>query len=79
MTVHVLPTTSPETEAALNQLAMSRESQPLFEAVKRHIADNVEPMAEEFYRLGEGRAERWSWAPGQLELLETAKNKAKIV
>ena len=77
MTVHVLPTTSPETEAALNQLAMSRESQPLFEAVKRHIADNVEPMAEEFYRLGEGRAERWSWAPGQLELLETAKNKAK--
>ena len=75
--LHVLPTTSPETEAALNQLAMSRESQPLFDAVKRHIAENVEPIAAEFYRLGEGRADRWSWAPGQLELLEVAKNKAK--
>ena len=75
--LHVLPVTSPETEAALNQLSMSPESQPLFDAVKRHIAENVEPMAEEFHRLGEGRADRWSWAPGQLELLEIAKNKAK--
>ena len=72
-----MPVTSPETEAALNQLGMSAESQPLFDAVKRHIAQNVEPIAEEFYRLGEGRTDRWSWAPGQLELLETAKNKAK--
>ncbi|HCI11284.1 MAG TPA: acyl-CoA dehydrogenase, partial [Alcanivorax sp.] len=29
------------------------------------------------HRLGEGRAERFSYAPGQLELLETAKNKAR--
>ena len=27
--------------------------------------------------MGENREDRWSWAPGQLELLETAKNKAK--
>ena len=77
--LHVLPTTSPETEAALNQLSMSPESQPLFDAVKRHIAENVEPIAAEFHRLGEGRADRWSWAPGQLELLEVAKNKAKVL
>jgi acyl-CoA dehydrogenase len=64
-------------EAELNNLGMSREARPLFDAVKRHIEENVAPIAEEFYQLGEGRADRWSWAPGQLELLEVAKNKAK--
>ena len=64
-------------EAELNNLGMSKEARPLFDAVKRHIAENVAPIADEFYRLGEGRADRWSWAPGQLELLEGAKNKAK--
>jgi acyl-CoA dehydrogenase len=66
-----------DVEAQLNQLAMSDGAKPLFEAVKKHIAENVAPIAEEFERLGEGRKDRWSWAPGQLELLETAKNKAK--
>jgi acyl-CoA dehydrogenase len=61
----------------LNHLAMSDESQPLFNAVKKHIAENVAPIEEEFHRLGEGRKDRWSWAPGQLELLQTAKDKAK--
>jgi acyl-CoA dehydrogenase len=64
-------------EAELNNLGMSKEARPLFDAVKRHIAENVAPIADEFYRLGEGRSERWSWAPGQLELLQTAKDKAK--
>jgi len=67
----------PDTEAELNNLAMSESAKPLMEAVKRHIAENVEPITEQFYKLGEGRADRWSWAPGQLELLETAKDKAK--
>ncbi|MGH6634533.1 MAG: acyl-CoA dehydrogenase family protein, partial [Sphingopyxis sp.] len=66
-----------ELEAELNDLRMSKEAQPLFDAVKRHIAENVDPISEEFFRLGEGRADRWSWAPGQLELLEGAKDKAK--
>ncbi|MCB0257274.1 MAG: acyl-CoA dehydrogenase family protein, partial [Anaerolineae bacterium] len=61
----------------LNNLAMSREAEPLLEAVKKHIKENVEPITEEFYRLGEARQDRWSWAPGQLELLEGAKQKAK--
>lgn len=69
-------------EAALENpdlfhLTMSEEAQPLLDAVKKHIKENVEPITEEFYALGEGRAERWSWAPGQLELLDTAKQKAK--
>ena len=58
-------------------LAMSEEAVPLLAAVKKHIAENVAPITEEFFRLGEGREDRWSWAPGQLELLQTAKDKAK--
>ncbi len=67
----------PDAEAELNNLAMSESARPLMEAVKRHIAENVEPITEEFFRLGESRTDRWSWAPGQLELLQTAKDKAK--
>src|SRR3954471_2217178 len=83
MNVHVAATKPvpkkprPDLEAELNNLAMSKESQPLFDAVKAHIEENVAPIIEEFFRLGEGRKERWSWAPGQLELLEKAKDKAK--
>ena len=56
---------------------MSEGAKPLLQAVKRHIAENVEPMVQPFQRLGEGRADPWSWAPAQLELLEDAKRKAK--
>ena len=66
-----------ENEADLNDLRMSKAAEPLLEAVKAHIHDNVEPITEEFFRLGENRADRWSWAPGQLELLQGAKDKAK--
>ena len=61
----------------LNNLAMSEEAHPLLDALAKHIRENVDPITEEFHRLGEGRAERFSYAPGQLELLETAKNKAR--
>ncbi len=61
----------------LNNLTMSAEAEPLLIAVKHHIKENVDPITEEFYRLGESRDDRWSWAPGQLELLDGAKNKAK--
>ena len=70
-----MPEFDPQSD--LNNLAMSAKAAPLYEAVKRHIANNVAPISEEFERLGAGRADRWSWAPGQLELLETAKQKAK--
>lgn len=61
----------------LNDLRMSEKALPLLEHVKRFIAETVEPMSVEFHKLGEGRADRWSYAPGQLELLEAAKDKAK--
>jgi acyl-CoA dehydrogenase len=34
-------------------------------------------MSEEFHRLGEGNPDIWTYAPGQLECLEKAKDKAK--
>ena len=58
-------------------LRMSEKVRPLYEAVKEFIRNEVDPITEEFYRLGEARTERWSWAPGQLELLDGAKRKAK--
>jgi acyl-CoA dehydrogenase len=61
----------------MNNLAMSEKNKPLLAAVIKHIRENVDPITEEYYRLGEGRADRWSHAPGQLELLETAKQKAR--
>ncbi len=68
-----LDTHSPE----MNDLRMSEEAKPLYEHVKKFIAEVVEPMSEEFYRLGEGKTDPWSYAPGQLEALEKAKDEAK--
>jgi acyl-CoA dehydrogenase len=61
----------------MNNLEMSEGNKPLLNAVIRHIRDNVDPITDEFFRLGEGRADRWSYAPGQLELLESVKQKAR--
>jgi len=58
-------------------LRMSEGVRPLYEAVKAFIEEEVDPISEEFHELGEGRADRWSWAPGQLELLDTVKAKAR--
>ena len=66
-----------ETPMEMNNLGMSEKAKPLLAAVIKHIRENVEPITEEYFRLGEGRADRWSHAPGQLELLETAKKKAR--
>src|SRR5690349_15385255 len=61
----------------LNDLRMSEKAMPLYEHVKRFIKETVEPMSVEFHKLGEGRKDRWSYVPGQLELLDAAKAKAK--
>jgi acyl-CoA dehydrogenase len=56
---------------------MSEGARPLFESVTRFVAEEVEPHTAEFFRLGEGRAEHWGYGEGQLELLESIKDKAK--
>ncbi|MGH1489950.1 MAG: acyl-CoA dehydrogenase, partial [Acidimicrobiales bacterium] len=61
----------------LNQLAMSESARPFLEKVRTFIAEEVEPMSTEFHKLDGTQADRWSYAPGQLELLEETKSKAK--
>ena len=63
----------------LNDLRMSDKAMPLYEHVKRFIAETVNPMSEKYHVLGEGRtgADRWQYAPGQLDLLNAAKEQAK--
>ena len=58
-------------------LRMSEGVRPLYEAVIAFIRDVVDPITEEYYRLGANRADRWSYGDGQLELLEGAKAKAR--
>jgi acyl-CoA dehydrogenase len=64
------------TDDSMN-LAMSVKAKPLYEAVVAFIDEEIEPHTEEFFRLGEGRADRWQYTPQQLELLESLKSKAK--
>ncbi len=61
----------------LNDLRMSAKAMPLLDHVKRFIRETVNPMSAEFERLGHGKTDIWSYAPGQLEVLEAAKDKAK--
>ena len=68
-----------ETTDEMFDLRMSEGAKPLFEKVVAFITEEVDPITLEFYQLGENRAERWSWAPGQLELLDSVKAKAKAL
>ena len=61
----------------LFDLTMSDKARPLLDAVKKHIQQHVVPIMDEYERLGEEREHEWEFAPGQLELLEGAKQKAK--
>ena len=66
-----------DTNPELFNLAMSPEAQPLLDAVKKHIAENVDPITDEFYTLQKEKEDPWVWHPRQLELLECAKQKAR--
>ncbi|GGB56529.1 MULTISPECIES: acyl-CoA dehydrogenase family protein [Henriciella] len=61
----------------LNDLRMSEEAVPLYEAVKKFVAEEVEPMSIKFHELGKDRKDRFAYVPGQLELLDAVKDKAK--
>ena len=66
-----------ESTVDMFDLRMSESVRPLYDAVKKFIAEEVEPITAEYFRLGENRTDRWSYGEGQLELFETVKNKAK--
>lgn len=54
-------------------LRMSESARELYEKVRKFIAHEIDPITERFYELGASRTNRWSWAPGQLELLDGVK------
>jgi acyl-CoA dehydrogenase len=66
-----------ETTPEMFDLRMSEGARALYDKVVAFIKEEVEPITLEFYQLGEKRTDRWSWAPGQLELLDGVKAKAK--
>ncbi len=66
-----------ETTPDMYDLRMSERVRPLYDAVKKFIYTEVEPVTAEFYRRGVGRADHWGYGEGQLELLESVKDKAK--
>jgi acyl-CoA dehydrogenase len=68
---------SPVEPPELFDLRMSEAARPLFDRVTKFLEDVVAPMQTEYFALAETRAERWGYAPGQLELLDAAKAKAK--
>ena len=47
----------------LFNLAMSPEAQPLLDAVKKHIAENVDPISDEFYTAPERKRRSLGMAP----------------
>lgn len=61
----------------LNNLVMSDGAKPLLNAVIKHIRENVDPITEEYFRLGDAQEDRWTYHPRQLELLDGAKQKAR--
>ena len=63
----------------LFELSMSDKAIPLLELIKKHCEENVKPIQEEFFALQNGKEDRWTWDPRQLELLEGAKDKAKAL
>ena len=66
-----------ESTPEMYDLRMSDGVRPLYDAVKKFIFTEVEPITAEFYRRGVGRADHWGYGEGQLELLESVKDKAK--
>ncbi|WCR05327.1 acyl-CoA dehydrogenase family protein [Paracoccus saliphilus] len=56
---------------------MSEAARPLLEKVVGHIRDNCDPALAEYEELGRNREERFAFAPGQIEIIEDLKAKAK--
>src|SRR5882762_2933783 len=58
-------------------LSLSEKGRSLLKRVQAFLADEVLPMEEEYFTLDEQKTDPWSFAPGQLELLDGVKAQAK--
>ncbi len=61
----------------LFDLRMSDDARPLYDHVKKFIAEVVDPMSVKFHEFDKDKTDIWSYAPGQLDVLEEAKDEAK--
>ena len=61
----------------LYNLAISSGARSLLERVRKFVAERVAPMEQEFFALDAKKSDRWSYAPGQLDLLDGVKAQAK--
>ena len=66
---------SPQDE--INDLRMSAKALPLLNKVRAFIRETVEPMSRAFHALDGAKPDPWTFARGQLELLDAAKAEAK--
>ncbi len=68
---------TPQESPELFDLRMSEEARPLMKRVTQFLEEVVAPMQVEFFALDAEKADRWSYDPRQLELLDAAKTQAK--
>ena len=63
--------------ADLNNLTMSEEAQPLLDAVKKFIAQDIDPQTPAYHEAAGEHGDRWSLSPRQERILSELKAKAK--
>ena len=64
-------------DADLNNLVMSEAVAPLYAAVTKFIAEDIEPRTAEYFDAAFEHGDRWSLSPRQEDILGSLKSKAK--
>lgn len=67
------------TALKMNDREMSDKAKPLLAAVVRDIHENVDLIVNQYFRLRKSHLDRWTFAPGQLELIKSARQKARYL
>ena len=65
------------TEAKPMDLGITKHLEPILEAVRDMVRNEIMPLDEEFLAEVGARGDRWSYTPRQTEILEGLKAKAK--
>jgi len=65
------------TEAKPMDLGVTKHLQPILEAVRDMVRNEIMPLDEEFLAEVGSKGDRWSYTPRQTEILESLKAKAK--
>ena len=64
-------------DADLNNLTMSEEAQPLLDAVRQFIEEEVNPQSPAYFEAAGEHGDRWSLSPRQEQILGGLKREAK--